>query len=172
VSSAKPEIFERIFTKLWNSATNALSRSIVTLADVQEAIREQYVAHRRSVLSDRNPANFFKDFIRNRRSANANWPISIKARGYTSVILCCEAKGRRDDILEDQALRQAKAVFQMDGVTQDIVIPIVAKAFAPSKIFIVEFASITRAEAEMTNMLTVASKAVYELLPPVPGIGR
>jgi len=128
VSSAKPEIFERIFTKLWNSATNALSRSIVTLADVQEAIREQYVAHRRSVLSDRNPANFFKDFIRNRRSAN--------------------------------------------GVTQDIVIPIVAKAFAPSKIFIVEFASITRAEAEMTNMLTVASKAVYELLPPVPGIGR
>jgi len=88
------------------------------------------------------------------------------------IILCCEAKGRRDDKLEDQALRQAKAVFKMQGVSQDTVIPLVAKAIAPSKIYIVEFASLRREDAEKTRALTVASKAVYELLPAFPGIGK
>jgi len=99
--------------------------------------------------------------------------IEQDAGGRThEIILCCEAKGRRDDILEDQALRQARAVFKMEGVTQDTVIPIVAKAFAPSKIYIVEFAAVKREDAEETEALTVASKAVYELLPPVPGVGK
>ena len=99
--------------------------------------------------------------------------IEQDAGGRThEIILCCEAKGRRDDILEDQALRQARAVFKMEGVTQDTVIPIDAKAFAPSKIYIVEFAAVKREDAEETEALTVASKAVYELLPPVPGVGK
>jgi len=289
MSTAKTDVVERIFEKLWHAATNELSRSIVTLTDVQEAIREHNQAHASAKLSDKNPANFFKDFIRNRQRANANWPESLKKRGFTArqltgenacfeficlphgqsepfpnkirdpseedavykiesaslplasrrlgrkdepwlvqvlvrlrviethlsvhslrrnrivqvdhrqmsvkqrkteidalflvveqkeggtteeIILCCEAKGRRDDILEDQALQQAKTVFKLAGVTQDIVIPIVAKAFAPSKIYIVEFAPLRREDAEKTDALTVASKAVYELLPPVPGIGK
>ncbi|MBI2924933.1 MAG: hypothetical protein HYY24_04415 [Verrucomicrobia bacterium] len=105
---------------------------------------------------------------------DALFPLIEQAEAATTqeVIVCCEAKGRRDDILEEQALRQAKAVFEIKGVTQDIVIPVVAKAFAPSKIYLVEFAPVARSEAERTGTLTVASKATYELMPPVPGIGR
>ncbi len=290
MSTAKTDVVEQIFQKLWSDSTGQLSRNTVTLSDVQEAIREYNRAHPESKrLSDRNPANFFKDFIRNRERANKNWPKSVLERGFTAqqltgrnacfefvplpegqktpfpnkipdptpqdalykvesaslplasrrlgrkdepwliqvlvrlrvmethlsvhsprrnrvvqvdhlqmsvkqreteidalflvverderdstheIILCCEAKGRRDDILEDQALRQAKAVFKMEGVTQDTVIPVVAKAFAPSKIFIVEFAALTRADADKTDALTIASRAVYELLPAVPGIGK
>ncbi len=93
--------------------------------------------------------------------------IEQDAEGRThEIILCCEAKGRRDDILEGQALRQAKAVFKMEGVTQDTVIPIVAKAFAPSTIYIVEFAAVRREDAEKTEALTVPAKLFMNCFHP------
>ena len=58
---------------------------MVTLKDAQVAIQ----AYNNSIppgakpLSTSNPANFFKDFIRHRNSANANWPTHIWRAGYT-----------------------------------------------------------------------------------------
>lgn len=89
----------------------------------------------------------------------------------SEVIICCEAKGRRDDILEDQVLQQTKAVFGMPAVTQNIVIPMAIKALRPSEVHVVEFDAVSRAEVSSTTSLTVASEAVFELIPPVPGIG-
>jgi hypothetical protein len=240
LSSRKTDIIERLFLKRWDSTTTSLSNPIVTLEDVSEAIREHNAANPAArLMSDRNPANFFKDFIRVKERANANWPKSILDRGYTArqvtggnlcfefvplapgqsvpfpfntvppptehtprhriesaslplasrrlgrrdeswlvqvlirlrviethlalfstrtfvqidhlqmsvkltiseidalflgieqlksgstreVLISCEAKGLRDDILEDQVLRQVQAIFSMRDVAQDTVIP-------------------------------------------------
>jgi hypothetical protein len=238
-------------------------------------------------LSNRNPANFFKDFIRKKRSANQNWPVTVWERGYTArqvtgnnacfefvpilpdqefpfpesvipapssktprhrvesaslplasrklgrsdepwlvqvlvrlrviethlalfsernivqldhlqmsvklsnteidalflaveqigpgetreTIVCCEAKGVRDDILEDQVIRQIQAVFGMAGVSQNWVLPIAVKALRPSEIHVVEFEAVERAAAPGLTTLKIVSGAVYEFVPPIPGIG-
>ncbi len=91
--------------------------------------------------------------------------------GTREIIVCCEAKGRRDDILEDQLLREAKAVFSMRGITQDTVIPIAVKALAPSQVYVIEYEAIHRVNASRASSLSFASHALYQLVPPVPGIG-
>ena len=84
MSSAKIHVIERIFNKRWDPSTRTLSQAIVSLDEVKHAIREHNATHPSSPLSDKNPANFFKDFIRNRRRANANWPSSVLERGYSA----------------------------------------------------------------------------------------
>ena len=86
------------------------------------------------------------------------------------VFVTCEAKGRTDDILDSQVLEQVRAAFAPPKVEH--VIPLVVKAFAPSQIFVVEFGSLSEEEAETATSLTVTSSAVYELSPPLPGIGK
>jgi len=258
----------------------------VSLSDVSEAIREvNRSAPENRPLSDRNPANFFKDFIRNRASANRNWPASVLERGHTArqttgegqcfefvplaqgqtepfpplvpepsgstprhriesaslplasrklgrtdepwliqvavrlrliqthlalfsyreilqvdhlqmsvklrrteidalflaveeveqghceVLVTCEAKTGRDDILPDQVLEQVRAVFRQPAITQDVVIPLAMKTLGSSEVYLVEFEPVGRAEIEQTSELNVASAAIYELSPTVPGIG-
>jgi hypothetical protein len=76
--SKKPEVIEWLFNQRWREADGSLSNPDVTLEDVKGAIRLSGVQ-----LSDRNVANFIKDFIRNKRSANVNFPRSVFERGYT-----------------------------------------------------------------------------------------
>lgn len=90
---------------------------------------------------------------------------------YREVIVTCEAKTGRDDIIEDQILRQAKAPFRMKAVEGDIVIPIAVKCVAKSLIYIVEFEAIARADAGSTESLVKAADSLFEIRPPVPGIG-
>jgi hypothetical protein len=288
--SKKTQIIEDIFNARWDDENKTLSDRIVTLEQVSRAIREYNAQHPGPPLSDRNPANFFKDFIRNRNSANTNWPSSIFQRGYTArqrtganeclefvpvasgqtepfpnllpapteetprrkiesvsmplasrrlgrkdepwlvqvlvrlrviethlalfskrkivqidhlqmsvklqeseidalflaielvngetpattreVLVSCEAKGLRDDVLEDQVLRQVQTVFRMPGVPQDLVLPVAVKAFARSMVRVVEFDVVARADAPALSALSIVSDAVYELVPPVPGIGE
>lgn len=89
---------------------------------------------------------------------------------FQEIIITCEAKAGRDDILEDQILRQAKAPFKKKQVTQGHVIPIAVKCVAPSKIFVVEFLALDRKTYETVNTLTIASDSLFEIKPPVPGI--
>jgi hypothetical protein len=285
--SRKPAIIERIFHARWDQNTGTLSAAVVTLEQVGYAIREYSAANPDTPMSDRNPANFFKDYVRNRRSANGNWPRTILERGYTArqrtgegecfefirlaegqtepfpnllpeptpgaphfriesvslplasrrlgrsdeswliqvavrlrvlethfalvsqrgivqldhlqtavklggrseidalflaiedrgsareeMIVCCEAKGLRDDILVDQVLRQVQEVFQIGGVTQGLVLPVGIKAIGPSRVHVYEFDVVTRAEAPSLESLSLVTDAVYEFLPPVPGIGE
>lgn len=287
-SSRKTPVIESLFNSRWDPETNTLSDPYVTLAQVEAAIVEYNAANPNRTLSTRNPANFFKDFIRKKRSANSNWPRSVLARGYTArqitgenlcfefipldpeqtepfpiriympshdapkhkiqsasmslasrrlgrsdeawliqvlvklnviethlslysarpiiqvdllqtnvkqarteidalflafegsgdddglfneILITCEAKGRRDDILEDQIIAQVTAVFRMTAVTQDVVIPIAVKSVRPSEVHIVQFGSIQRSEASDLSELSIHREAVYELVPQVPGIG-
>lgn len=80
--SSKPPVIERIFFSLWDSEREELRRSVVTMADVVEAIQwaNQETG---SSLSTRNPANFVKDVIRG-TGASRMWPESLKARRWTA----------------------------------------------------------------------------------------
>lgn len=89
---------------------------------------------------------------------------------YEEVIITCEAKVGRDDILEEQILNQAKAPFRMKQVKQDRVIPLAVKCVAPSTIFVVEFNELTREGHEEVESLSVAAESLFEIRPPVPGI--
>jgi hypothetical protein len=88
------------------------------------------------------------------------------------VIVTCEAKSVDEDISDDQVLRQIRAVFDSPIITQEIVIPIVVKAVRPSLVRVIEFEAIQRKDAASTELLAVASEALYEFIPGVPGIGE
>lgn len=283
--SKKRFVIERLFDRRWNETTKSINDPIVSLAEVAEEI-ESYndsLPDPKSGLSPRNPANFFKDFVRNKRSANLNWPTSIFERGYTGrqitgdnrcfmfvplqdgqdvpfplpepkldtprhriesaslplasrrlgrsdeswlvqvlvrlrviethlslfssrnivqidhlqmgvkgsseidalflaiedvddvtqeLIVCCEAKGRRDDILEDQIRSQVQRVFEMSGVPQDLVIPMAVKALDESEVYVVEYETVARSEINTYLDLRIATEAIYSLQPRVPGIGE
>lgn len=285
--TAKTQIIEALFFQRWDLERQEIFNPLVTLSDVSSAIKRHNEA-KTPKLSDRNPANFFKDFIRRKTTANANWPQSVLERGYTGrqmtgnnacfefvplqpgqtlpfpiniipssadgapyhmiettsiplasrrlgrrdepwlvqvivrqrviethlalvsaqhivqvdhlqmsvklarseidalflaideiepgrmreIIICCEAKGRNDDILEDQIIRQVQAVFSMPAIVQDVVIPVAVKALDASEIHLIEFEPITREAVTALSALVIASQAIYRFIPPVPGIGQ
>jgi hypothetical protein len=88
------------------------------------------------------------------------------------VIVTCEAKGMRDDILESQLLLQVESVFQSPIINQNLVIPLAVKPLRQSVVHVVEFNAITRDVPTSARTLTIASDALYEFIPPVPGIGE
>ena len=88
------------------------------------------------------------------------------------LIVCCEAKSIRDDIIEEQMIRQVQALARQRTVTQEYILPIAIKAVGKSEIFIVEFDVIDKADAGTIDSLLPISQALYELIPPVPGIGE
>jgi hypothetical protein len=293
LGSQKTPIIEKFFNERWDEKSSTLTNPVVTLSEVADAIKQHNLnisGKPKTELSPRNPANFLKDFIRNRKSGNRNWPSSVFDRGYTArqrkgnnacfefvplvpgqteafpnrfpapdatvprhkieslslplasrrlgrrdepwlvqvlirlrviethlaifsqrkivqldhlqmsvklrkseidalflaieqddaadsstrreVIVCCEAKQMHDDILEDQILGHVEAVFKAKGVQQELVLPIAVKAIGKSMVQVVEFDVIRKEDAATTDLLTMKSQAVYELVPQVPGIGR
>lgn len=93
-----------------------------------------------------------------------------KKKNGDEVIVTVEAKGLRDDILEDQVLAQAKSALGMKSLrTKQEVIPMAIKVIGPSTIYVREYVAF-KYGAETPAKLDVASEAVYELKPKVPGI--
>ena len=88
------------------------------------------------------------------------------------LIVCCEAKSIRDDIVEEQIVRQVQALARQSTVTQQHFLPIAIKAIGRSEIFIVEFDVVAKADAAALDALIPMSQAIYELVPLVPGIGE
>lgn len=99
-----------------------------------------------------------------------------------NALVTCEAKQHGERVLEHQIVEQIVAAnASLDNVADvdfqvDFIIPIALKAIQPrGQIYLVEFKSWTREEAalpeEARPELGVASEALYELVPPVPGIG-
>jgi hypothetical protein len=90
---------------------------------------------------------------------------------FEEFIITCEAKRIGEDIIEEQVLQQIKAVFKLDHVKQAFAVPIALKSISPSKIHIVEYGEVRREDAEALDVHTMVNQAVFELVPPVPGIG-
>jgi hypothetical protein len=279
----KTEIIQSVFESRYNAATKKLSSTVVTLEEISAAINANNLAHPDvPAMSTRNPANFFKDFIRKQKSANRNWPRRVFEAGYTAVqvtsegrcfeflpvlpgqsipfpidvvpgpsektpqykieslsiplasrrlgrndepwlvqvlvrlrvlethlalcskrhiiqldhlqtnvklsgaeidalflateeqdrelMVCCEAKGIRDDVIASQILGQVRALCRTK-MTQDLILPIAVKALGPSRVYVVELEALARKDVEAKASLSVASAAIYDFVPPVPGIG-
>lgn len=79
-ASKKTSVIEKLFNDKWDAKHQVLKGSpIVTLKELTVAIKAA------SDLSPLNPANFFKDFIRVRSSANKNWPKSVWESGFVAL---------------------------------------------------------------------------------------
>lgn len=88
----------------------------------------------------------------------------------SEIMVCCEAKSKRDDIIASQILGEARALFRKK-ITQTLVLPIAVKAIAPSRIYVIEFETVSIKDAETKTSLALASAGIYDFVPPIPGIG-
>lgn len=87
-NSGKPEVISILFDRIWPAgvATPIKTPMIVTSDEVVDAIKERNLriaGTGKKKLSDKNPANFLKDFIR-KQTCNGNWPPELVARGITA----------------------------------------------------------------------------------------
>jgi hypothetical protein len=89
---------------------------------------------------------------------------------YREFLITCEAKGRGQDIIVEQVLQQAKAVFQLQNVTQNFVIPVALKSMSASRLHLVEFAPVTRAEADSIEGIAIVNQALFDFVPAIPGM--
>ena len=81
MSSDKTAIVDYLFNMYWDEASQSLTKNVMSLEDVGDAIRacNQVDGLNRS---DRNPANFLKDIVRS-RNASGIWPQNVANRGFT-----------------------------------------------------------------------------------------
>ncbi len=84
--TGKTIIIEQIFEGRWDAKAQSVSRDLVTLRDISDAIKRYNRKLHKGLkpMSDKNPANFFKGFVRQTSAANRNWPKSVLVRGYTA----------------------------------------------------------------------------------------
>ncbi|APP82003.1 hypothetical protein ABQZ99_003235 [Xanthomonas hortorum pv. vitians] len=81
MASDKTDVILHLFEKYWDPGNLRLTKTLMTLQDVAEAIRACNTQDGKD-RSDRNPANFLKDVIRS-RGASKIWPRKIALLGYT-----------------------------------------------------------------------------------------
>jgi hypothetical protein len=81
--SDKTPVIEHLFFKRWDKQAKKLSKPVVTLKQVQAAIRFCNRKDGRD-RSTRNPANFMKDMVRG-QNASDNWPPSLRKLRYTAI---------------------------------------------------------------------------------------
>jgi hypothetical protein len=92
------------------------------------------------------------------------------------VVVTCEAKQAKDPILEDQIVRQVRATFKSVrplGLNVSWVVPLAIKSAPQGRVYVVEFEpwDVDRAADLTATELTVALQGMYQLMPPVPGVG-
>ena len=81
--SEKAPIVEWLFFQHYNKKSKQFDRTVMTMTDVQDAIRH-FRAHHGSTLSDKNPANFMKDIVRGQNASNV-WPKSVADLRWTAI---------------------------------------------------------------------------------------
>jgi hypothetical protein len=87
------------------------------------------------------------------------------------VIISCEAKSLRDDIIEEQVRRQVITIARQRTITQSHILPLALKAIAPSEIYLVEFDLVASVSSAQLTSLQPVCEVIYTLQPTVPGIG-
>jgi hypothetical protein len=99
--------------------------------------------------------------------------------GHEQMLVTCEAKQEGQRILEHQIVEQiaasAKSVRQA-GIDVTAIIPVALKAIPGGKIYVAEFElwpinEASKAEQDR-GLIRLASEGLYELRPPVPGVGH
>ncbi|MHC2318842.1 hypothetical protein ACVIHC_005888 [Bradyrhizobium diazoefficiens] len=105
----------------------------------------------------------------------------LREQGGTlkKALVTCEAKQEGQRILDHQIVEQIVAAsrsVRLAGLDISLIIPLAIKAMEGGRIYIAEFAPWT---LEMSDLpedqlpdVVMASEALYNLVPPVPGIGH
>jgi hypothetical protein len=95
-----------------------------------------------------------------------------------NALVTCEAKQARDTILADQIVQQivsANTSVQRVNLGIEMIIPVAIKAVMGGCIYVVEFEPWSPADASANEdelkSLEVHSTGLYQLRPPVPGVG-
>jgi hypothetical protein len=83
MASLKTEVVEYLFDQHWDANTGMLTKALMSLDQVADAIRKTNVG-RPKELKANNPANFMKDLLRG-ANASKNWPETVAARRYMGV---------------------------------------------------------------------------------------
>ncbi|AOY64487.1 hypothetical protein ABFO19_03100 [Xanthomonas citri pv. glycines] len=81
MASDKTDVILYLFDKYWDPVGRRLTKTLMSLQDVAEAIRACNVQDGKA-RSDRNPANFLKDVIRSRRASRI-WPQEVALLRFT-----------------------------------------------------------------------------------------
>jgi hypothetical protein len=90
---------------------------------------------------------------------------------YREFMITCEAKRIGEEIIPEQLVAQVKSVFTLENVPKTSVVPIGLRSVAASRIQVVEFNEVSAADAGTIESLAVVNHAVFDILPPVEGIG-
>lgn len=134
MASQKTIVIEHLFDKHWDAQSKTLRRSLMSLDDVAEAIRQ--CRPKGVTLKDNNPANFMKDLLRGGNTSK-NWPIEISKKGYTGVQRTGEGDcfefipftaGQTDPFPDEFPVRQDADRYAI----QSISIPLVTKSLGRS----------------------------------------
>jgi len=83
MASLKTVVVEYLFDQHWDANTGTLTKTLMSLDEVADAIRKTNVG-RPKQLKANNPANFMKDLLRGANASN-NWPASVAARKFMGV---------------------------------------------------------------------------------------
>jgi hypothetical protein len=81
--SQKTNVIEHLFFKHWSVKKQTLRKTLMSLDDVADAIKDCNAKFGTS-LSAKNPANFMKDLLRG-SNASSNWPEAVANLQYTGV---------------------------------------------------------------------------------------
>ena len=83
MASEKTVVIQYLFDQHWDVAAQRLTKTVMSLSDVRDAIRHCKATHQ-IALSELNPANFMKDIVRG-IGASGMWPAKVAALRYTGV---------------------------------------------------------------------------------------
>ncbi|WP_228408730.1 hypothetical protein [Profundibacter amoris] len=135
MASQKTIVIGHLFDKFWDKNGNSLTKSLMSLDDVAQAIRECNKLHG-TTLSDRNPANFMKDLLRG-ANASKNWPQSVAKQRFTGVQRTSDGEcfefipykpGQTEPFPDAFKVRANAPVYPI----QSISMPLVTKSFGRS----------------------------------------
>jgi hypothetical protein len=98
------------------------------------------------------------------------------------VIITMEAKGKKDDILETQVLRQISAALSMKSIKKNIhliapgtkrvhVLPMAMKITSDLDIYVAEYESVPFG-GTTPEQLVLESEGLYEITPAIPGVNK
>ena len=135
MASQKTKVIEHLFDKFWDKKTNSLSKTLMSLDDVAQGIRDCNALYG-STLSDRNPANFMKDLLRG-ANASKNWPKSVAKQFFTGIQRTSDSdcfefipykKGQIEPFPDAFKVRANASVYPI----QSLSLPLVTKSFGRS----------------------------------------
>jgi hypothetical protein len=90
---------------------------------------------------------------------------------YHELLVICEARGLRDDVIMEQVLNQVRASSSFRAWLRSSSSRSPQRPSDPSRLVLYEFESVREDNASTLEALTLARSVIYQFKPLIPGIG-